>query len=539
MSIGQRYQSSQLRSDGYDAVIIGSGMGGMTCAALLAKEGKRVLVLEKHYTAGGFTHAFRRKNYEWDIGLHYIGEVHSKRSLLRRAFDDLSEDRLEWAPMDPAYDQAYFPDQRYDFKAGFQQFRESMLGYFPQEKSAIDKYLATVKDATKQANGFFALKALPPLVARLAGPFLQRKFFHYSDRTVTEVMKSCGLSDKAIGVLTCQWGDYGLPPSQASFMIHAMIAKHYFGGASYPVGGGASIARSIIPTIEKSGGAVMVRAHVKEIVVHKGRAVGVRMRNGDEIHAPIIISNAGVFNTYTKLLSTQDASQLDARVHKSLSKNLSSVSPSLSHICLYLGINRPDICPPTGNGNQWIFPSYNHDQNFKSYIADLNRPFPVVYISYPSSKDPTWQERYPGRSTMEIISFVPYERFKNWEQTRWYNRGEEYLAYKNLLIEKLLDVAYRYNPNLKGAIDYQELSTPLSTKHFCEYEHGEIYGINHDPDRFRQRWLRPQSPIKNLYLTGQDVASNGIGGALFSGVLTASVLLRRNVIKDILARTKV
>jgi len=89
---------------------------------------------------------------------------------------------------------------------------------------------------------------------------------------------------------------------------------------------------------------------------------------------------------------------------------------------------------------------------------------------------------------------------------------------------------------VKEHIDYYEISTPLSTKHFCNYDHGEIYGLDHTPERFRQDWLRPKTPIKNLYLTGQDVVTVGIGGALFSSLITASVMQKKNVVKEVIER---
>ncbi|HWB62528.1 MAG TPA: NAD(P)-binding protein, partial [Chitinophagales bacterium] len=120
----------------YDAIVIGSGLGGMSSAAFLAKEGKKVLVLERHYTPGGFTHVFKRPGYEWDVGVHYVGEVHRPKSDLTRMFNYVTEGQLKWAEMDPVYDKMFFGDEEYDFPAGREAFKEKMKSYFPGEKEA-------------------------------------------------------------------------------------------------------------------------------------------------------------------------------------------------------------------------------------------------------------------------------------------------------------------------------------------------------------------------------------------------------------------
>ena len=105
---------SDLANESFDAIIIGSGIGGLSTGALLALNGQRVLVLEKHFKIGGWTHTFRRDNYEWDVGIHYIGEVHKPWAAVRRLFDLVSDGQLKWSPMDANYDRIIFPDQSYN-----------------------------------------------------------------------------------------------------------------------------------------------------------------------------------------------------------------------------------------------------------------------------------------------------------------------------------------------------------------------------------------------------------------------------------------
>ena len=280
----------------YDALIIGSGMSGIALAAILAKSGKRCLLLERHYTPGGFTHVFRRRDYEWDVGVHYIGEVHRQNSTMRRMFDYISDGVLEWADMGEVYDRLYFGTRHYDLVKGTENFREAMKGYFPavEDRKAIDQYLLRLQEATGSARGLFMTRLLPGLARKIAGPWLSRKAGAFARQTTREVLGGLTKNEELIGVLTGQYGDYGLPPAQSSFLMHATVAKHYLNGGAYPVGGSARIFETVEPVIEAAGGAVYVSAEVEKILVRQGKAIGVRMVDGLEILSPLVISSAGV-----------------------------------------------------------------------------------------------------------------------------------------------------------------------------------------------------------------------------------------------------
>lgn len=505
----------------YDAIIIGSGLGGLGTAAILAKKaGKKVLVLEKHYVAGGFTHVFKRKGYEWDVGLHYVGEVNRERTFLYQLFDYVTDGQLKWAEMDEVYDKMVLNGEQYDYVMGKENFIRRMKAYFPDEEEAIDGYVHAVYKTAHSAAAFFSERALPPLLGNIAGLFSKTPFLKYSDRTTLEVLQSLTKNQKLIGVLAGQYGDYGLPPAQSSFAIHAMVAKHYINGGAYPVGGSQRIAETIYPVIKNAGGEIFVNAGVKEIIIKDNKAIGVKMEDGKELFAPIVISNAGIENTYRHLVN------LDTAEKHGFREKLSKVKPSVSHICLYIGINESWKKLKLGNANYWIYPHYDHDKAVADFIANPDGEFPVVYISFPSGKDPDWENRYPGKSTVEIITLAPYDWFKKWEDGRWKKRGDDYEAFKEKFAQRMLEQLYKTVPELKGKIDFYELSSPLSTKHFTSYANGEIYGIDHTTDRFRHKFLRAHTPVKNLFMTGQDIVTVGIGGALFSGLITASAILK-------------
>ena len=513
---------SDITKQKFDAIIIGSGIGGLCTAALLSLKGKRVLVLEKHFKIGGWTHTFRRNNYEWDVGIHYIGQVHKTHSPVRRLFDLISDGKLEWSYMDKNYDRIIFPDMSYDFVAPREKFVEDMIAYFPKEERAIISYMDLLDQVSNNSRSYFANKALPGILGAISYPFMTRKFFSFSDRTTFDVLSGLTRDQQLIGVLTGQWGDHGLTPKKSSFAMHAMVARHYLDGGNYPTGSSRRIAETISDLIEKKEGVLAVNAPVSRIKIENGSAVGVIMENGDEIEAETVISNAGVVNTIEKLLDDENS-------HTRIKENLKKINQTESYVCLHIGLNKSAKDLGLTNTNLWIYPGYDHDQNVNSYIENQATDFPVVYVSFPSAKDKAWNENHSGYATMEAITFSSWGWYSKWQELPWKKRGQEYEQEKQKLSNRILDIVTKQVPNIQTAIDYQELSTPLTIRDLAKYQKGEMYGIDHDSNRFRQRWLRPQSEIKNLFYTGQDIMTAGVSSALFSGMLTASTILKENL----------
>jgi all-trans-retinol 13,14-reductase len=426
--------------------------------------------------------------------------------------------------MPGVYDRAIINGRAFDFVAGVDRFRESMIGYFPREAKSIDKYLAAVRAVNRVSALYYAEKAIPAPAAALAGSLLRAPFMHWAKRTTLEVLKSVTGNRELIGVLTSQWGDYGLTPSISSFATHATIAEHYFSGASYPVGGASTIAASIIPQIERNGGVVVISAEVSEINCNGNTATGVRMADGREFRAAIVVSDAGAANTFSRLLPA-GLSSLEA-----LRADLRNLAPSTAHLSLYVGLNQTAQALGLTGTNLWIYPGFDHDENVRRFAGDTELPFPALYISFPSAKDPDFSRRHPGKSAIEVITFMPYEFFERWSGQPWKNRGSEYEQLKDNLTRRLIHELEQQVPSVVGHIVHAELSTPLSTRHFMNYEKGEIYGIASTPARYAARWLGARTPIRNLYLTGQDVTSLGVVGAMYGGVVSASVALGRNLL---------
>jgi all-trans-retinol 13,14-reductase len=514
LRIGHRYRPTRL--DGpYEALVIGSGIGGLTTAALLSELGWRIAVLEQHYTAGGATHSYDRNGYEWDVGVHYIGDM-GTRTTSRRLMDFLTQGNLHWAPMDAHYDRFFIGDRSYDAVAGREAFRENLVGCFPREAAAVDRYLDLLGETARGMRTFALDRTLPPWAAAVAGPLLRRRLPRSFGRTTWDVLSEVTADRELIAVLTGQWGDLGLPPKRSAWVIQALVARHYLHGGFYPVGGAWRIAETILPRIRAAGGEVFTYARVQEVLLHDGRVRGVRMADGSEIACRCVISDAGAINTFARLVPEA------ASRERGYEKLLPTVKPSIGHLGVYIGLEGTASELGLPKTNYWIYQDNDYDAALDRFTADPHGPFPAVYISFPSAKDPDFERRRPGRSTIEIVAPAPYSIFEPWAGTTWGKRGDDYESLKQSFGERLLEHLYAKLPQLRGRVDYWEVSTPLSMQWFCGYGQGELYGLDHDPERMKQTWLRPRTRIPGLWLTGQDVMSCGVTGAMMGGLASAA-----------------
>jgi all-trans-retinol 13,14-reductase len=504
---------------GWDTIVIGSGMGGMTCAAILAKLGQRVLVLEQHYVPGGFTHSFKRPGgYHWDVGVHAVGEV-TQRSLTGRLLTHLTDDRLQWSSLGPVYDEFDFPGGLHlEFPDTAQRFRDNLLDAFPDEATAIDGYLHRVREVAGSMRRYYLARLLPARGGQLAERLLARPAQQAFAERTRDVLDRLTDNAHLKTVLAAQWGYHGSPPSRASFAIQALVTKHFMHGGYYPVGGSQQIALQLLKTVEDAGGHTRISADVAEILVEHGVAVGVRLRDGEEIRARRVVSAAGVLATVDRLLPREYATQ-------DWVASIRGLSPAPAHVCLYLGLKGDIRKAGAGPANRWFYDTWDHEVeawHIGPVPGDSIADAPVLYCSFPSLKDPTHDPGPEQRHTGEVVTFVPWDRFAGWLGSRWHKRGADYDELKQALQAKLLDQFVKKMPALAPMIDHVELSTPLTTDHFVRPTRGSIYGIEPTPERFANPHLRPRSPIPGLFLAGSDVATVGVIGAMMGGVLAAT-----------------
>jgi all-trans-retinol 13,14-reductase len=404
---------------------------------------------------------------------------------------------------------------------GKRAWRETMCKAFPNDVQAIDRYLSELKKLKLAATLYFADKVLSGPLTAVAGPLLRSRLLKISSATVHDVLSSITQNKRLRAVLAGQWGDYGLPPKQASWAIHAMVASHYFQGAYYPAGGAAQIAAMVEKVLERNGGRIATNAGVAEVLVEGGRAVGVKLESGQEVRAPIVCSNAGVPLTQSLLP--------DCAAKRELGAVRARTETSAAHVSLYVGMNRTAAELQLPKNNIWVYPGDDHDAQVAAWTKSPEADLPVAFLSFPSARDPHFLDNHPGNATLEVLTLVPYDWVSQWEDTKWKKRGADYDAFKASLSEKLLAALLEQCPQVRDHIEIAELSTPLTTKHFAGHPMGEIYGIACTPQRFEEKAMRPATKLPGMWMTGADVCSPGVAGAAIGGVLAATAISKRNL----------
>lgn len=500
----------------FDAIVIGSGIGGMTAAALLARlNKKRVLVLERHFKPGGMTHRFSRGRFEWDVGLHYVGRMR-KKDLARIIFDYITNGNLQWGKMTGRFDQFVYPDLTFSESDDPRQYKRDLCDRFPAEKKAILRYFKDIRTVYRWFSRHFLTGFLPrPLrvLLRLINSATGSKALQTTERYLDRRFSDSQLK----ALLASQWGDYGAPPSESAFVMHAAIVNSFLYGGYFPEKQTGTIAGSIEKVIRQSGGQILVNHDAHEIILQNGKAVGVRVQEMSGLHkaekiyyAPVIISNAGANATFNKLLPER---------HRSTKLNNLYRNEGYSAVTLFLGLkSSPEILGVSGQ-NVWINETLEHN-NVELQTKKLIEGSPVrCFVSFPSLR-----EKQKNNHTMQIITIASYDQFLKWKDQPWRKKDDEYRTLKESITDGLLNLAERHLPGLSGLIEYKELATPLTLKYFTKRVNGSVYGYFPDRERFKKTHIRVHCPVTGLYLSGTDACTMGITGALMGGVAAASAV---------------
>jgi phytoene dehydrogenase-like protein len=498
-----------MTSEHFDAIVIGSGMGGLTTASLLTQIAKqRVLVLEKHFKLGGFTHSFRRHEFEWDVGVHYVGQM-QKGSLMRRMMDLVTGGAVDWQPMGDIYERYSFPGKSFEVPKGESAFRSQLIAEFPQERTAIHEYFRDIRKAQTWMNHWFLSKAVPQWLGNwmlIAGK--QRALSRTQDQLTR-------FKDPLVrAILTAQWPDYGSPPDESAFGFHATVSADFYDGGYFPIGGSKMIAQAARGVIETGGGQCLVNRDVREIILDRGRAVGVRVIHKGktyEYFAKTIVSNAGGVNTFTKMIP--------AEVQAPEREIACRVQPGISALMVFVGLHDDPRNHGFDDANYWIYRRIDHDMQARKRENDPDR-IDGVFVSFGSVRDPQQTHH-----TAQIISFSESDRWKPYSQTQWMRRGEDYDTLKEKTMQAMVNVANDALPGLDKLIKYKELATPLTVNSFTQHPNGAVYGQPCNARRLTVDQWRAETSIPGLYLTGSDVGSPGVNGAMMGGAMTTARIL--------------
>ena len=516
--------------DNVDVAIIGCGPGGLEAGAILAGHGLKVACFDQHYVAGGCATMFERggKGAKWrfDVGLHYIGDCGPDGQipkLLRQA----GVAGVRYVPMDPdGFDTLVFPELQFRIPVGLERYRLRLHDTFPREKKGIDKYcrfLAEVRDVAlrmdKRGGKMTWGSALDVL---LHGRMLAK----YQKATVQQLLDDCTRDPALRAVLLGQSGDYGVAPSQASALIHAGLAMHYFEGAFYPEGGGQIIADQLADRIEAAGGSVHLRRGIGQIVVENGKAVGVQTEADGKhppqtIRARAVISNADIQKTMLQLVPR---AHLPAEWQKK-AENW-QMGGALWLTCL--GIDATPAQIGLRATNYWQFDGFDVE-HFYTAAATGGKPTPRgCYITSGTAKDPgTIGHAPPGMTSLEIMALVPAD-WAIWGVTATevhdgsYRRNPVYQQRKQEMEANLLDRLDAVLPGARSKVTFCESASPVTHGRYTRATGGTGYGLAATPSQFLENRPGYRGPLPGLYLCGASTrAGHGVVGALTSGLRAA------------------
>jgi all-trans-retinol 13,14-reductase len=495
-----------------DAIIIGSGIGGLTAAAALAKRGHRVLVVDRHTQLGGLTQTFSRREYSFATGVHYlggVGEQPGSAGQFGRLLRWLTDGRLDFASVGSPYDIVRLPGFEFPVEAPREAYVARLKATFPGEIAAIDAYFAAGDEARRASTALFAARALPAPLATLVRWLNAPRVRRALGNTTADAVR--GVRDRRLAaLLAARWGAYGMPPADSPFAVHALVTGSYYAGAYYQIGGPAKFAEAFGETVRKAGGDLRANAAVAEIRVADGRAVGVRLASGESIDAPVVVSAMGAHNT---------VAALPAGVAPEWRQSVQSLRSGLSYVTLYLGfrgdIRRHGATP----ANVWV---YESDDIGRLWEQPANEDAPHLFVSFPTLKDPA--HRDAERHTGEVFALCRWEPFSAWADSAPARRPEEYAAAKAWIGARLMAQFARHFPELAPLVDFHEVSTPLSQAAFVGADRGAAYGLEMSARRMSNPALRVRTPVRGLLLAGQDAAGPGIPGALMGGLMAAASL---------------
>ncbi len=529
--LADRYQVEKI-PDEVDTIVIGSGMGGLTCAAVLSRMGKRVLVLEQHYVAGGGSHMFQLKGgLMFDSGLHYLVAYSGHLLWMATGGKEMPVRFEQLGEPDGTFDRlALGNEPPFSIKNG-ERHLPDLYEQFPEHHHDIDEYLRISESVLTKFPLFVMSKALPGWLQKLWHRFVLGKTWkEYAGRTLKDVLNEITDEPKLAALLAGQWMDTGSPPDRVSFMMGMCVARGLaIEGGAYPAGGSTSLAKALVPVIEKAGGRVLVRANVKEVLVDQqsNRTIGVEMEDGTIIKCNQVVSSAGYHNTFGKLVAEEVTKRMG------IPRRL-SVGSSSGFLMVNVGLRGTPEELGLSCANLWYHPTREDGDMFSAvedFMADSNNPDhdPMIGITFPSIKDQAEAEKHPGKTTCQILCTVDYKWFEKFAGMQSRKRGLDYKLLKDEWADRLIPLLLRFYPQLEGHIELIDVSTPLSIEHYLGTNEGGSVGLDHTPARFTDweviKHLDSRTKIPGLWLTGQDTVTCGQPISQGAGLITAMRML--------------
>jgi len=491
----------------YDAIIIGSGMGGLIVSALLAKEGWKTLLLEKERQVGGYVVSFRRGGFTIDATGAFVGGCQEGGEFHQILKEIGADEEIEFIPVQDIRN-IYPGFEVHLRKAGFDPYMETLLSLFPEEEEGLKNYLALIKRIGEEVRSYSKMT----LLKKILFPFTFQNLFRFhrtSHKTILDNLFKGGEIKMALHTLPATE-----PPSRLSFLFVAtLISKALTEGVFYPRGGMGKISEAMTKSSLRSGGEILLQTEADQILIRDRRVEGVRTKDEKIFRAPVVVSNINP-NLFIKMLPSE--------FQKSFTKKMSRFEYSLSCFILYLAtdLDLKDMDLPYFTHLRFLSDLEEEDRILRGNKVPKN---PTMILSIPSLLDPSLAPG--GYHLLKVLVTVPYPYRENWGRAN----PDTYQNIKEEFSQKILQqLELKLIPDLRNHLLFYEAATPLTLERYTGNEMGAMYGLASTTKQMGN--LRPshQTSIRGLFQVGHYTRpSHGILGASLSGLFATRSILKK------------
>ena len=484
----------------FDDLVIGSGMGGLTVAALLAKSGRRVLVLEAHDVPGGYAHTFRMREYRFCAQVHYIFNCGEGESIHRLLTELGLEQSVPFHRLDPeGFDHVVVDGDRHRIPNGLSKSRDRLIRRHPEAEAPLRKYFDVVRTIADELD---QLDAAPNRItlAALASVVRYRHLIRYLKWTLDDLYDHVRMPPLLRAVLAGQCGDYLLPPRDVSLLLHVALVSNYDRGAYYPQHHYFHFVESIANAITSRGGTILYEHEVDRIETSGGRVTGVTTKSGERFSAKRYVSNVDPRRT-AELAGTRTREAYDY---------------SCGTFTMYLAIRGLDLRDHGfGSFNVWHYPHADINRIYDDQLVRHDLSNPWLFLSTPTLHSSEPGLCPPGEQILEIATSCDYDR---WARLRSGDR-REYNREKKRVRETILDVLEaRYVPRLRDHVVLRVAGTPVTNERYCFAPKGNAYGSALTPANVGFGRGPRRSELENLWMVNATAGFPSVAGTIGAGM---------------------
>jgi all-trans-retinol 13,14-reductase len=489
-------------------LIIGGGIGGLVCGAILAKEGYSVCILEKHRVAGGGLHTFKRNGVEWETGMHVISGFQPD-GVLKRLFGYIGvADKIRIKPANrDGFDHFYVASDGITYKmaTGRENFVETLASYFPEEKENIRRYIDKVYEVCNSV-------ALYNLRAPSIDIHINLEAMSIS---ANEMIEAYTNNPKLQALLAWNTTLYGGEKDKTPAYVSALITQFYIEGASRFINGSQQLADALIAIIEQNGGTIFTNNGARFIDIQNRRIQKVIAENGQEF----------VADRYISAIHTSAMFQLMdiSKIQKSYYQRIDNIPNSYSTFTAYITFKPHSF--PYLNYTGYCAPDYDEVWKCAEYTNE-NWPRGCMYLTPPVTDNDAFAQK------MIVNTVMNFDTVRQWENTTVGKRGEAYKEFKKQCENKLLDMMEKVFPDFRSKIDKIFSASPLTIRDYYGTKEGANYGTVKDCRNMIASNIAIRTKIDNLLLTGQCINLHGILGVPLTAISTCGELLGLEYLLD-------